>query len=251
MNAAQILLDNVNNYIQKLQGITDAIPFGPSNDFNTADETPTKEKPFEFIYDFPSVENVYSENSNYPEESSGDNISDSSNTYLESQSSDTVSDSTYSQSNYDFSKLRKMFNLGINNTYMNKAINYWKSKGLNKKQIAALLANGIAESGWNPSSVNRYGYSGVFQWSKRQRNNFQLDIDSQLAYITQEVLDPARGKWNTPGNGWNPRYYKIWTNPNASVSDITKAFSDGYERHGNNESTKQRIKIAKVIYEML
>ena len=137
----------------------------------------------------------------------------------------------------------------FNPTVMNKIISVGRSRGLSDNQISVLLANSMYESGHNPSADSGT-YKGLFQWHKNQSSNFKLgDVDSQIGYLMDDI---ARGKWPQQGdtwNGWNPKHYKVWSNANSNIDQLSDAFELGYERRGR--TSMERRNIARRIFRIL
>lgn len=150
-----------------------------------------------------------------------------------------------------------LLGIGYNKDNLYHIIDRFQNSELTDKQKAAILANQYYESGFKEDAVNGSFY-GINQWNKSQRQHYGDNLDSQIDYLLLEMT-PDRGRWpqkerKETWNGWNPKYYKIWTNSDTSVPDLAKAFSLGYERHTQDENDpniKLRTKLAEQIYKSL
>ena len=131
---------------------------------------------------------------------------------------------------------------------------FFRSKGLGPAQIAGIMANIRAESGFNPRAVNASsGASGLFQWlggrleklkemAKKQGKEW-TDIQVQLEFAWEEIS-------MTNGNdGWNgnkkqkDRFMK--TNDPREAAII---FCTYWERPGSNAEALRRGDIARSYY---
>lgn len=151
--------------------------------------------------------------------------------------------------NYDFSELNST-GQDYNGEVMNKIIDAARNANYSDAQIAALLANAMYESGHDPNANHKNLHFGMLQWKKSQLGNFKLgDVDSQIAYMIEDVM---RGRWPQGGdtwNGWNPVHFKTWSDPKASVEALSDAFESGYERRGKTSINRRRA--ARVIYNII
>ncbi len=158
----------------------------------------------------------------------------------------------------DFSNLNTNFGYDLNN--LNTAYKYFKKMDLNDYQIASLLANGIAESGFNPKAKNpKTSAKGIFQWldgrykySSDKLNNDEL-LKEQLNYVKDTLNNTTdRMSWNHggSGSGYNRAIdaYKAFSNAN-NLQDAVHSFTYGYNRPDNVAlREKQRLALAQEIY---
>lgn len=146
-------------------------------------------------------------------------------------------------------KTLKQFKQKYDPVVIDQIFSMGRQYGYSDAQLAAMAANAMFESGHVPTASNGTHY-GLFQWSNRQRSNFNNTVKSQLNYV---FTDAKRGRWPQKGdnfNGWDPRYYKTWINPKATPSQLAAAFNDGYERNGLKEQAIKRGKAAEIIYKV-
>ena len=127
---------------------------------------------------------------------------------------------------------------------------YFRSKGLNPAQIAAIMANIKAESGFNPAAVNENsGASGLFQWLGGRLDNLKrraaargkdwTDMQTQLDYAWEEMK----------GNGWNGN--NAQKNAFFTSTDPRQAaiiFATYWERMGSSQEAERRGEIAMEYY---
>ena len=158
----------------------------------------------------------------------------------------------------DFRNLNTKFGYNLNN--LNTAYTYFKNMGLNNYQIASLLANGIAESGFNPRAKNpKTSAKGIFQWLdgryKYSSNNLTDDqlLMEQLDYI-KDTLNNTTDKisWHHGGSGSGYRRavdaYNAFSNAN-NLKDAVHSFTYGYNRPDNVAlRDRQRFDLAQEIY---
>lgn len=158
----------------------------------------------------------------------------------------------------DFSNLNTNFGYNLNN--LNTAYKYFKKMNLNDYQIASLLANGIAESGFNPKARNpKTSAKGIFQWldgrykySSDKLNNDEL-LKEQLNYVKDTLNNTTdRMSWNHggSGSGYNKAVdaYKAFSNAD-NLQDAVHSFTYGYNRPDNVAlREKQRLALAQEIY---
>lgn len=158
----------------------------------------------------------------------------------------------------DFSNLNTNFGYDLNN--LNTAYKYFKKMNLNNYQIASLLANGIAESGFNPKARNpKTSAKGIFQWldgrykySSDELNNDEL-LKEQLNYVKDTLNNTTdRMSWNHggSGSGYNKAVdaYKAFSNAD-NLQDAVHSFTYGYNRPDNVAlREKQRLALAQEIY---
>lgn len=149
---------------------------------------------------------------------------------------------------YDFSELSSL-RQAYDPVIMHQIIRSGRQNNLSDAQIAVMLGNSMYESGHNPSAVGG-SYNGLWQWHKSQLPNFKLgDVDSQIAYMMEDI---HRGKWPQQGdtwNGWNPKHFKTWSNPKSTIDQLNDAFELGYERRG--KTSVNRREAARRIYNIL
>lgn len=158
----------------------------------------------------------------------------------------------------DFSNLNTNFGYNLDN--LNTAYKYFKKMNLNDYQIASLLANGIAESGFNPKAKNpKTSAKGIFQWldgrykySSDELNNDEL-LKEQLNYVKDTLNNTTdRMSWNHggSGSGYNKAVdaYKAFSNAD-NLQDAVHSFTYGYNRPDNVAlREKQRLALAQEIY---
>lgn len=158
----------------------------------------------------------------------------------------------------DFSNLNTNFGYDLNN--LNTAYKYFKKMDLNDYQIASLLANGIAESGFNPKARNpKTSAKGIFQWldgrykySSDELSNDEL-LKEQLNYVKDTLNNTTdRMSWNHggSGSGYNKAVdaYKAFSNAD-NLQDAVHSFTYGYNRPDNVAlREKQRLALAQEIY---
>lgn len=149
---------------------------------------------------------------------------------------------------YDFSELNST-RQAYDPSVMHSIINAGRQNNLSDAQIAVLVANSMYESGHNPNAAGNI-YRGLWQWNKNQMSNFKLgDIESQIAYMMQDI---HRGKWPQKGdtwNGWNPKHFKVWGDPKSTIDQLNNAFELGYERRGKTDIKRRQA--ANIIYRII
>lgn len=127
----------------------------------------------------------------------------------------------------------------INEETLTYIIQECQKYNLSQNQIAVILAQGFAESKLKHNITNKYGFHGVWQFSKRQVSNFKLrnSLEKQVQYLLEEVgyksnSEDYTKKWITQhplGNGWIAKHKKIW-DTSELLFDLNRAFSYGWER---------------------
>ena len=158
----------------------------------------------------------------------------------------------------DFRNLNTKFGYNLNN--LNTAYTYFKNMGLNNYQIASLLANGIAESGFNPRAKNpKTSAKGIFQWLdgryKYSSNDLTDDqlLREQLDYVKDTLNNTTdRMSWHHggSGSGYNRAVdaYNAFSNAN-NLRDAVHSFTYGYNRPDNVVlRERQRFDLAQEIY---
>lgn len=102
---------------------------------------------------------------------------------------------------------------------------FFAAKGLKAHQIAGIMGNGAAESGFNPLAVGDAGNAfGLFQWNDRRGSLFDFiggqqnlgDVQKQLQFAWQELMTSENGA-----------FQKLMASTN--VREATRAFV-GFER---------------------
>lgn len=135
---------------------------------------------------------------------------------------------------------------------------------LSQNQIAVILAQGFAESRLKPNITNKYGFHGVWQFSKRQVANFKLrnSLEKQVQYLLEEVGYKSKPEdytknwitYHTLGNGWIAKHKKVW-DTSDNLYALNNSFSYGYERfakEGKNKSENlERFELAQMFKEYL
>lgn len=127
----------------------------------------------------------------------------------------------------------------INEKTLKYIIQECQKYNLSQNQIAVILAQGFAESGLKPNITNKYGFHGIWQFSKRQVANFKLrnSLEKQVQYLLEEVGLKSDSKdytkdWITYhplGNGWIAKHKKIW-DTSDNLYALNNSFSYGWER---------------------
>ena len=127
----------------------------------------------------------------------------------------------------------------INEKTLKYIIQECQKYNLSQNQIAVILAQGFAESGLKPNITNKYGFHGIWQFSKRQVSNFKLcnSLEKQVQYLLEEVGLKSDSKdytkdWITYhplGNGWIAKHKKIW-DTSDNLYALNNSFSYGWER---------------------
>lgn len=129
--------------------------------------------------------------------------------------------------------------LKLNIDIINYIINKCKENNLSQNQTAVILAHAFAESGFRPNVTNRYGFHGLWQFSKQQANNFKLrnSLEKQVEYLMEEVAQKNNPEdytkkwisWHKGGNGWIAKHKETWDTSDL-LFDLNRAFSYGWER---------------------
>ena len=152
----------------------------------------------------------------------------------------------------------------INEKTLKYIIQECQKYNLSQNQIAVILAQGFAESGLKPNITNKYGFHGIWQFSKRQVANFKLrnSLEKQVQYLLEEVGLKSDSKdytkdWITYhplGNGWIAKHKKIW-DTSDNLYALNNSFSYGWERfakEGKHMSENlDRFELAQMFKEYL
>ena len=126
---------------------------------------------------------------------------------------------------------------------------FFLSKGLGAAQIAGIMANIKAESGFNPSAQNASGASGLFQWMGGRLQALKdlasasgtdwTDVRIQLEYAWKEIQ----------GDGWNGHSsQKEQFMDTSSAFQAAVLFCNYFERCGIASEGSRRGKIAEEYY---
>ena len=164
----------------------------------------------------------------------------------------------------DFTNIKTKDNFGYNIDNLTTAYHYFKDNmKLNDYQIASLLANGIAESGFDPKAHNpKTSAKGLYQWldgrykySSDKMSNTEL-LNEQLQYINDTLNNTEdQMSWHHggDGSGYNKaveahdRFYNA-----KNLYDAVHSFTYGYNRPDSVAlRVKQRYDLAQKILERL
>lgn len=166
-----------------------------------------------------------------------------------------------------FTSLKTTDNRGYEVNNLNYIYNKLKSSGLyNDKQIAAILANIVEESGANPYAIRtdketgkQYKDTGLLQWIDRypgiDKKRLAIEeLDNQINYINKTLRDSTDTvSWTHGGEGSGymkaVNAYNEFANSN-DLERINYALTLGYVRpKGRKESAANRYKVAQQIYD--
>ena len=126
---------------------------------------------------------------------------------------------------------------------------FFLQKGLGAAQIAGIMANIKAESGFRPDAQNDSGASGLFQWMGGRLQRLKelaaskgvewTDVQTQLEYAWQEIN----------GEGWNGHTsQKNQFMKTESAAQAAALFCNYFERCGIASEAERRGKIAEEYY---
>lgn len=166
-----------------------------------------------------------------------------------------------------FTSLKTTNDRGYEVNNLNHIYNKLKSSGLyNDKQIAAILANIVEESGANPYAIRtdketgkQYKDTGLLQWVDRypgiDKKRLAIEeLDNQINYINKTLRDTTDTvSWTHGGeeSGYMKAVdaYNEFANSN-DLERINYALTLGYVRpKGRKESAANRYKVAQQIYD--
>lgn len=165
-----------------------------------------------------------------------------------------------------FTSLKTTNDRGYEVNNLNYIYNKLKSSGLyNDKQIAAILANIVEESGANPYAIRtdketgkQYKDTGLLQWADRypgiDKKRLAIEeLDNQINYINKTLRDTTDTvSWTHGGEGSG--YMKAIDaynefNDSDDLERINYALTLGYVRPaGKKDSAANRYKVAQQIY---
>lgn len=165
-----------------------------------------------------------------------------------------------------FTSLKTTNDRGYEVNNLNYIYNKLKSSGLyNDKQIAAILANIVEESGANPYAIRtdketgkQYKDTGLLQWVDRypgiDKKRLAIEeLDNQINYINKTLRDTTDTvSWTHGGEGSD--YMKAIDaynefNDSDDLERINYALTLGYVRPaGKKDSAANRYKVAQQIY---
>ena len=165
-----------------------------------------------------------------------------------------------------FTSLKTTNDRGYEVNNLNYIYNKLKSSGLyNDKQIAAILANIVEESGANPYAIRtdketgkQYKDTGLLQWIDRypgiDKKRLAIEeLDNQINYINKTLRDTTDTvSWTHGGEGSG--YMKAIDaynefNDSDDLERINYALTLGYVRPaGKKDSAVNRYKVAQQIY---
>lgn len=166
-----------------------------------------------------------------------------------------------------FTSLKTTNDRGYEVNNLNYIYNKLKSSGLyNDKQIAAILANIVEESGANPYAIRtdketgkQYKDTGLLQWIDRypgiDKKRLAIEeLDNQINYINKTLRDTTDTvSWAHGGEGSGYMKAVDAYNEFANSNDLERinyALTLGYVRpKGRKESAANRYKVAQQIYD--
>lgn len=166
-----------------------------------------------------------------------------------------------------FTSLKTTNDRGYEVNNLNYIYNKLKSSGLyNDKQIAAILANIVEESGANPYVIRtdketgkQYKDTGLLQWIDRypgiDKKRLAIEeLDNQINYINKTLRDTTDTvSWTHGGEGSGYMKAVDAYNEFANSNDLERinyALTLGYVRpKGRKESAANRYKVAQQIYD--
>lgn len=166
-----------------------------------------------------------------------------------------------------FTSLKTTNDRGYEVNNLNYIYNKLKSSGLyNDKQIAAILANIVEESGANPYAIRtdketgkQYKDTGLLQWIDRypgiDKKRLAIEeLDNQINYINKTLRDTTDTvSWTHGGEGSGYMKAVDAYNEFANSNDLERinyALTLGYARpKGRKESAANRYKVAQQIYD--
>ena len=166
-----------------------------------------------------------------------------------------------------FTSLKTTNDRGYEVNNLNYIYNKLKFSGLyNDKQIAAILANIVEESGANPYAIRtdketgkQYKDTGLLQWIDRypgiDKKRLAIEeLDNQINYINKtlrDTIDTVSWTHGGEGSGYMKAVdaYNEFANSN-DLERINYALTLGYVRpKGRKESAANRYKVAQQIYD--
>lgn len=165
-----------------------------------------------------------------------------------------------------FTSLKTTDNRGYEVNNLNYIYDKLKSSGLyNNKQIAAILANMVEESGANPYAIRtdketgkQYKDTGLLQWVDRypgiDKKRLAIEeLDNQINYINKTLKDTTDTvSWTHGGEGSGYMKAVDAYNEFANSDDLERinyALTLGYVRpKGKKDSAANRYKVAQQIY---
>lgn len=166
-----------------------------------------------------------------------------------------------------FTSLKTTNDRGYEVNNLNYIYNKLKSSGLyNDKQIAAILANIVEESGANPYAIRtdketgkQYKDTGLLQWIDRypgiDKKRLAIEeLDNQINYINKTLRDTTDTvSWTHGGEGSGYMKAVDAYNEFANSNDLERinyALTLGHVRpKGRKESAANRYKVAQQIYD--
>lgn len=166
-----------------------------------------------------------------------------------------------------FTSLKTTNDRGYEVNNLNYIYNKLKSSGLyNDKQITAILANIVEESGANPYAIRtdketgkQYKDTGLLQWIDRypgiDKKRLAIEeLDNQINYINKTLRDTTDTvSWTHGGEGSGYMKAVDAYNEFANSNDLERinyALTLGYVRpKGRKESAANRYKVAQQIYD--
>lgn len=166
-----------------------------------------------------------------------------------------------------FTSLKTTNDRGYEVNNLNYIYNKLKSSGsYNDKQIAAILANIVEESGANPYAIRtdketgkQYKDTGLLQWIDRypgiDKKRLAIEeLDNQINYINKTLRDTTDTvSWTHGGEGSGYMKAVDAYNEFANSNDLERinyALTLGYVRpKGRKESAANRYKVAQQIYD--
>lgn len=166
-----------------------------------------------------------------------------------------------------FTSLKTTNDRGYEVNNLNYIYNKLKSSGLyNDKQIAAILANIVEESGANPYAIRtdketgkQYKDTGLLQWIDRypgiDKKRLAIEeLDNQINYINKTLRDTTDTvSWTHGGEGSSYMKAVDAYNEFANSNDLERinyALTLGYVRpKRRKESAANRYKVAQQIYD--
>ena len=166
-----------------------------------------------------------------------------------------------------FTSLKTTNDRGYEVNNLNYIYNKLKSSGLyNDKQIAAILANIVEESGANPYAIRtdketgkQYKDTGLLQWIDRypgiDKKRLAIEeLDNQINYINKTLRDTTDTvSWTHGGEGSGYMKAVDAYNEFANSNDLERinyALTLGYVRpKGRKESAANRYKVTQQIYD--
>ena len=110
---------------------------------------------------------------------------------------------------------------------------------LSLNQTAVILAHAFAESNMKPRITNKWGFHGLWQFSRGQVKRFNLrnSLEKQVQYLMEEISQKNKPddyknrwiSWHKRGNGWIAKHKETWDTSDL-LFDLNRSFSYGWER---------------------